>query len=88
MGKKAHRKTARRRALLVAGTYLVGKKSPHSILSFLSVGSILSMGSVGSALSIGSAGSILSIGSAGSILGLGSAGYSPSRPREDPHEET
>ena len=94
MGKKAHRKTARRRALLVAGTYLVGKKSPHSILSFLSVGSILSagsilsIGSVGSALSIGSSGSILSIGSAGSILGLGSAGYSPSRPREDPHEET
>ena len=94
MGKKAHRKTARRRALLVAGTYLVGKKSPHSILSFFSVGSILSagsilsIGSVGSALSIGSSGSILSIGSAGSILGLGSAGYSPSRPREDPHEET
>ena len=85
MGKKAHRKTARRRAILLAGTYLLGKKSPHSILSFFSVGSILSAGSI---LSIGSVGSALSIGSAGSILGLGSAGYSPSRPREDPHEET
>ena len=89
MGKKAHRKTARQRALLLAGGYLVGKKSPHSILSFwsvgsiLSAGSILSIGSVGSVLSIGSSGSILSIGSAGSILGLGSAGYSPFRERED-----
>ena len=74
MGKKAHRKTARRRAIVLAGTYVAGKKSPHSILSFLSVGSILS------------AGSILSIGSVGSILGLGSAGYSPSRERDDQEE--
>ena len=71
MGKKSKAKTTRRRAILLAGTYLVGKKSPHSILSFFSVGSI------------GSSGSILSIGSAGSILGLGSAGYSPFRERED-----
>ena len=98
MGKKAKAKTARRRAILLAGTYLVGKKGPHSILSFFSVGSILSAGSIlsigsigsvlsigsaGSILSIGSSGSILSIGSAGSILGLGSAGYSPFRKQED-----
>ena len=94
MGKKAHRKTARRRAILLAGAYLLRTKSPHSILSFISVGSILSagsilsIGSVGSVLSIGSSGSILSIGSAGSILGLGSAGHIPSQPQEDsPSEE-
>ena len=92
MGKKAHRKTARRRAIRLAGAYLLRKGSSHSILSFLSVGSILSAGSIlsigsaGSVLSIGSAGSILSIGSVGSILGLGSAGYSPSREREDEEE--
>ena len=44
MEKKAKGKSARRRAILLAGTYLVGKKSPHSILSFFSVGSILSAG--------------------------------------------
>jgi len=95
MGKKAHPKTARRRAIrLAAGAYLLGKKSPHSILSFFSVGSIfsagsiLSIGSVGSVLSIGSSGSILSIGSAGSILGLGTAGYSPFREREESEEDS
>jgi hypothetical protein len=105
VGKKAHQKTARRRVIrLAAGAYLLGKKGPHGILSFFSVGSILSagsilsigsagsvlsIGSVGSILSIGSAGSILSIGSVGSILGLGSAGYSPSRERdEDAGEES
>jgi hypothetical protein len=80
MEKKAKGKSARRRAILLAGAYLVRKKSPHSILSFFSVGSILSACSV---LSIGSVGSILSIGSAGSILGLGSAGYSPFQERGD-----
>src|SRR5918994_5073046 len=59
VGKKAHQKTARRRVIrLAAGAYLLGKKGPHGILSFFSVGSILSAGSI---LSIGSAGSVLSI---------------------------
>ena len=94
MGKKAHRKTARRRAIRLAGAYLMSKKSPHSILSFFSIGSIgsagsiLSIGSVGSILSIGSSGSILSIGSAGSILGLGTAGYSPFRERDEDEEDS
>ena len=94
MGKKAHRKTTRRRAILLAGAYLLRTKSPHSILSFFSVGSILSagsilsIGSVGSVLSIGSSGSILSVGSAGSILSIGSAGRSPSQTQDDsPPEE-
>jgi len=99
LGKKGHSKAVRRRMVLRAGIRLLGAKSSHSILSFLSVGSvlsagsILSIGSVGSVLSIGSAGSILSIGSTGSILSigsvgsiLGSAGYSPSREREDEEE--
>jgi hypothetical protein len=99
--KKAHGKAARRHGVRKVVVGLLGMRSPHSIMSFLSVGSILSagsilsigsagsvlsIGSVGSILSIGSSGSILSIGSAGSILGLGSAGYSPTR--EDQEEES
>jgi hypothetical protein len=101
LGKKADLKAARRRGARKAVAGLLGARSPHSIMSFLSVGSILSagsilsiasagsvlsIGSVGSILSIGSSGSILSIGSAGSILGLGSAGYSPSRESDDQEE--
>jgi hypothetical protein len=97
--KRAYMKAARQRRVRKVVVGLLKAKSPHSIMSFLSVGSILSagsilsigsagsvlsIGSVGSILSIGSSGSILSIGSAGSILGLGSAGYSPAR--EDQEE--
>ena len=48
MGKKAHRKDRTLAGVirLAAGAYLLGKKSPHSILSFFSVGSILSAGSI------------------------------------------
>jgi hypothetical protein len=92
--KKVDFKAARQRRVRRVVVGLLKAKSPHSFLSFFSVGSILSagsllsigsagsvlsIGSVGSILSIGSSGSILSIGSAGSILGLGSAGYSPAR---------
>ena len=73
LDKKAYLKAARHHARR-AGVSLLSARSPHSFMSFLSVGCILS------------AGSILSIGSAGSILGLGSAGYSPSREREDEEE--
>src|ERR671912_267838 len=100
--KKAYMKAARQRRVRDVVIGLLKVKSPHSIMSFLSVGSILSagsllsigsagsvlsIGSVGSILSIGSSGSILSIGSAGSILGLGSAGFSPFREREEDAEE-
>ena len=73
LDKKAYLKAARHHARR-AGVSLLSARSPHSIMSFLSVGCILSTGS------------ILSIGSVGSILGLGSAGYSPSREREDEEE--
>ena len=101
LGKKVEMKAARWHGARKAVVGLLRMRSPHSILSFLSVGSILSAGSIlsigsvgsvlsigssGSILSIGSTGSILSIGSVGSILGLGSAGYSPSREREDEEE--
>src|SRR5215210_483950 len=101
LGKEVDLKAARRRGARKAVVGLLRARSPHSRLSFLSVGSILSagsilsiasagsvlsIGSVGSILSIGSSGSILSIGSAGSILGLGSAGYSPSRERDEQEE--
>jgi hypothetical protein len=101
LGKKVDLKAARWHGARKAVIGLLRIRSPHSILSFLSVGSILSAGSIlsigsvgsvlsigssGSILSIGSTGSILSIGSAGSILGLGGAGYSPSREREDQEE--
>jgi len=90
--KKAHTKAARRHRARKAVIGLLRARSPHSILSFLSVGSILSAGSIlsigsaGSVLSIGSVGSILSIGSAGSILGMGSAGYRPSREQQEQEE--
>ena len=102
-GKKGHQGIARRRAILLAGAYLIGKKSPHSILSFFSIGSILSatsilsigsigsvlsIGSAGSILSIGSSGSILSIGSAGSILGIGTAGHNPFRDQEEDEDDS